>query len=155
MQESKVWLSTYGERHADLQFRAVYWISALALVPATTGMLWSLPVPAAFVQISPVLNWGSAFLMAAVVYYFIISLALAIGVLPFIVAIAVGQAWVTGHSAAAAQWAVALFVSSLLGLAAGRNGNGGVRAVLEDIQMMIIAPIWLLAKLYKRAGIPY
>ena len=49
------------------------------VVIGTVGLLWSLPVPDRFYAISPLVNWGSLFLMAATVYYFIISVPLAIG----------------------------------------------------------------------------
>jgi len=32
----------------------------------------------------------------------------------------------------------------------GRHGE-----ILEDVQFLLIGPIWLLADLYRRAGIPY
>jgi hypothetical protein len=70
------------------------------LVLGTVGILWSLPVPEEFARISPVLNWGSVFLMAAVVYYFIISIPLAIGMLPFvagITAMMIGPAWLLAN----------------------------------------------------------
>ena len=48
-----------------------------------------------------------------------------------------------------------LFALSLAGLWLGQRGNGGFRAVIHDIQLMMIAPLWLLSVLYKRLGIPY
>ena len=73
------WLTHYGKSHANVSFPILYWMAVPALVVGTVGLLWSLSVPGAFTDISPVLNWGTTFLMAAVVYYFIISLSLAIG----------------------------------------------------------------------------
>ena len=58
------------------------------VVLGTVGLLWTLPIPDEFFEISPLLNWGTAFLMAAAVYYFIISVSLAIGMLPFILGVA-------------------------------------------------------------------
>jgi len=72
--ETDRWLSDYGDSHADITYPGIYWLSVPILVLGTVGMLWSLPIPEEFVKISPVLNWGSAFLMVAVVYYFIISI---------------------------------------------------------------------------------
>ncbi len=155
MQETETWLTKYGETHHDLRFAAIYWISVLTLVLATVGMLWSLPIPAEFTQISPVLNWGSAFLMAAVVYYFIISMPLAIGMLPFIFGIAFSQIWLLDSPWPLARVSASLFVASLVGLYLGHAGNGGLRAVVRDVQLMMIAPVWMLSNLYRRVGIPY
>jgi hypothetical protein len=98
MQETDRWLIDYAENHVDIDFGGIYWVAVLTLVISTTGLLWSLPVPDEFAQISPVLNWGSTFLMAAVVYYFIISMPLAIGMLPFVFGVAAVQIWLVGHS---------------------------------------------------------
>lgn len=159
MHETDTWLTDYGEDHRDIGYAAVYWISVLVLVVGTVGMLWSLPVPAEFEQISPVLNWGSTFLMAAVVYYFIISMPLAIGMLPFIFGVAVMQIWLQESPWPLARVAALLFASSLVGIYLGRSASGGIkavfRAVMRDIQLMMIAPVWLLSNLYRRLGIPY
>lgn len=155
MQETDSWLSIYAEDHQNLSFASVYWIAVLGLVFATVGLLWSLPVPAAFGQISPALNWGSTFLMAATVYYFIISMPLAIGMLPFVFAIAAGQIWLQESPWPIARVAALLLSLSLIGIYLGRLANGGVKAVFRDIQAMMIAPVWLLSVLYRRFGIPF
>ena len=101
------------------------------------------------------LNWGSAFLMAAVVYYFIISLSLAIGMLPFVFGISGLQVWLTNSEYGATPVSSVLFIVSVAGLFLGQYANGGARAVFQDIQMMMIAPVWLLSNLYRRLGIPF
>jgi hypothetical protein len=133
----------------------IYWVAVLTLVIGTVGMLWSLPVPQEFADISPVLNWGSSFLMAAVVYYFIISMSLAIGMLPFVFGIAALQAWLVESPHSLAHVSVSLTILSLAGLYLGQHSNGGVRAVFRDIQLMMIAPVWMLSVIYRRFGIPY
>lgn len=155
MQEAENWLTKYGESHGELRFAAIHWLAVLTLIVATVGMLWSLPVPQEFIRISPVLNWGSAFLMAAVVYYFIISMALAIGMLPFIFGIAFGHVWLLDSPLPHARVSASLFVASLIGLFLSHAGNGGLRAVVRDVQLMMIAPVWMLSNLYRRVGIPY
>ena len=155
MQETENWLEHYGNSHSDLQFTAIYWLSVPLLVVATVGMLWSLPVPDAFRQISPILNWGSAFLMAAVVYYFIISMSLAIGMLPFILGVALTQIWLLETSWSLARVSASLFVVSVIGLYLGHMKGDGLRAVVQDIQFLMIAPVWVLSNLYRRIGIPY
>ena len=155
MQETDHWLGHYGESHAGLSLGGLYWLSVLTLVPGTVGMLWSLPVPQAFADISPILNWGSAFLMAAVVYYFIISMALAIGLLPFVFGVAVVQNWLVASPHSLARVSLLVSALSIAGLALGRRGKGGLRAVFRDVQLMMIAPAWLLSILYRRFGIPY
>jgi len=152
--ETDRWLSDYGESHADIANPGIYWLSVPILVLGTVGMLWSLPIPEEFARISPVLNWGSAFLMAAMVYYFIISVSLAIGMLPFVAGVTAVQYWLIDSSLSLVRVSSGMVVASVIGLYLGHYGKGGIKAVLHDIQLMIIAPAWLLANLYRRLGIP-
>lgn len=155
MAETDRWLTDYGESHRDIGFAAVYWVAALTLVVGTVGMFWSLPVPDEFLRISPVLNWGSSFLMATVIYYFIISMPLAVGMLPFVLGVAAIQAWLVESPWDVGLVSGGLFAASIGGLYLGHRGRGGMRAVFHDIQLMIIAPIWLLSNLYRKIGIPF
>lgn len=155
MPETDRWLSEYGDSHRNISHPAAYWPATLLLVVGTVGMLWSLPVPEAFWEISPVLNWGSAFLMAAVVYYFILSVALAIGMLPFVLGVSAVQIYLAASDLPLSGVSAGLVVLALLGLFLGHHGSGGVRAVFRDIQLMMIGPAWLLSNLYRRLGIPY
>ncbi len=152
--ETDRWLSDYGDSHADIANPGIYWLSVPILVLGTVGMLWSLPIPEEFVKISPVLNWGSAFLMVAVVYYFIISISLAIGMLPFVVGVTALQLWLVRSSFSLIGVSSGLFVASIVGLYLGHYRRGGIKAVFYDIQLIFIAPAWLLSNLYKRLGIP-
>jgi hypothetical protein len=156
VQETDTWLAEYGEDHRDISFAAIYWVSVVVLVFSTVGLLWVLPVPAEFEQISPLLNWGSTFLMAAAVYYFIISMPLAIGMLPFVFGIAALQVRVQQSPWPLSYVAAILFAASVVGIYLGRSSSDGtMRAVMRDIQLMMIAPAWLLSNLYRRLGIPF
>lgn len=149
------WLERYEQNHSDLTNPVVYWAAVPMVVVGTVGLLWSLPIPAEFYEISPLLNWGSAFLIAATIYYFIISLSIAIGMLPFMLGLASLQLWLSASDYPALGVSVGLLVAGTVGLWLGRRGSGGLVAVLEDLQLMMIGPAWLLSVMYRRFGIPY
>ena len=154
MPETDRWLTEYGDHHNKVSFPLLFWLCVPALVIGTVGLFWSLPVPAAFVEISPVLNWGTTFLMAAVVYYFIISVTLAIGVLPLILGIAAFEIWLQNSGWPLRQVSAALVMGGVIGLYVGHYPRGGTSEVVRDIQLMMIAPMWVLSKIYRRLGIP-
>jgi hypothetical protein len=155
MPETDRWLIEYGNSHRDLDYPGIYWLSVFLLVVATVGLFSLLPIPEEFARISPVLNWATAFLMAAVVYYFIISISLAIGMLPFVFGLTSLQIWLTHSSLPLNRIVIGLFFASIAGLFIGHHSRGGFKAVLADVQMMMIAPIWILSRLYRRMGIPF
>ena len=155
MNEADGWLTRYEETHSDLTHPGVYWAAVPMIVLGTVGLLWLLPTPAEFFEISPLLNWGSAFLMVTAVYYFIISVSLAIGMLPFILGVGTFQMWLTHSGYTPLRVALALLVAGIIGLWLGRLKKSSMTAVLQDLQLMMIGPAWLLSVLYKRIGIPY
>jgi uncharacterized membrane protein YGL010W len=155
MTEIDNWLERYGESHQQLRNPIVFWSSVPMVVLGTVGVFWALPIPVEFHEISPLLNWGSAFLMATAIYYFIISLSLAIGMLPFLLGIAAVQLWLAQAPYPASGVSTGLLAAGTVGLFLGRGGPGSFRRLLEDFQLMMIGPVWLLSVFYKRFGVPF
>jgi uncharacterized membrane protein YGL010W len=155
MSEIESWLERYEGTHRDLANPLVYWAAVPMIVLGTVGVLWYLQVPFEFYEISPLLNWGTAFLMATAIYYFIISLSLAIGMLPFLLGVAAVHSWLAASPYPQLGVSIALLVSGTVGLWLGRRGRGGVRGILQDFQLMMIGPLWLLSVLYRHFRVPY
>lgn len=155
MTDSDGWLERYAASHSNVTHPLIYWASVPMVVLGTVGLLWVLPIPDEFYEISPLLNWGSAFLMATTVYYFIISLSIAIGMLPFVLGIAALQMWLAESQFAPLRVSLGLLVAGTIGLWLGHRNEKGLRPLLEDLQVMMIGPAWLLSVLYRRVGIPF
>ncbi len=152
MSDTDGWLERFGSSHEDLRYPLVFWLAVPALVCGYVGLLWSLPTPGQFYEISPLLNWGSAFLMAAAVYYFIISLPIAIGLLPFLLGIAALQLWAAQSSTSQVELSLTLTVLGITGLWLGNRHQ--LYSLFSDILYVMIAPAWMLSRMYRRLGIP-
>ena len=111
-------------------------------------------VPDELYRISPVINWGTLFLMAATVYYFIISVPLAIGMLPFVVGVAYVHVWLEASPYSPVMASAGFLTAGVLGLLLGQRRNRPFVRLVQDLQMMMIGPAWLLSVLYRRMGIP-
>ena len=155
MTETDGWLKLYEDTHQDLTYPVVFWSAVPTVVLGTAGVMWALPIPDEFFEISPLLNWGTAFLMATAVYYFIISVSLAIGMLPFILGIAGIQTWLDQSDFSPLRVSIGLLVAGIIGLWMGHRNESSLRPVLQDLQLMMIGPAWLLSVLYRRIGIPF
>jgi uncharacterized membrane protein YGL010W len=154
MSEADNWLERYELNHRNLTWPWIYWAAVPMVVVGTVGMLWSLPTPDEFYEISPLLNWGSAFLMVAAVYYFIISLSLAIGLLPFLLGVAFIHMWLPQSEFSAVRVSAGLLTAGIIGLWLGHRGQRSSRVFFEDLQTIMIGPAWILSVLYRRLGIP-
>jgi uncharacterized membrane protein YGL010W len=155
MTETDGWLQRYEESHNNISYPAVYWAAVPMVVLGTVGIMWTLPIPDEFFEISPLLNWGTAFLMAATVYYFIISVSLAIGMLPFVIGVAGVQMWLSQSGFSPLQVSIGFLVAGIIGLWMGHRDQDSLRPVLQDLQLMMIGPAWLLSVFYRRIGIPF
>ena len=155
MTETDSWLQRYEETHSDVTYPVIYWVAVPVVVLSTVGLLWSLPIPDEFYAISPLLNWGTAFLMATTVYYFIISVSLAIGMLPFVVGLASIQMWLAQSNYSTLRVSLGLLAAGIIGLWLGHRDQHSLRPVIQDLQMMMIGPAWILSVLYRRIGIPF
>ena len=149
------WLQTYGIDHSHPGNRLLHWICVPLSVVSVVGLLWSLPVPEHFERSPSVLNWGTLFLMATIVYYFLISLRLALGMLPFLFGVILLVNWL--DEATARLWAVSalLLLLASIGLFIGHQLEGRRGSVLRDLYYLMLGPMWLLANVYTRLRVPY
>jgi uncharacterized membrane protein YGL010W len=149
------WLGEYGRSHADPTNKLLHWICVPLIVLAVMGLLWSVPVPAAFAAVSPWLNWATLIAAFALLYYAALSLRLTVGVT---VAFAAMFAIISALSDLAwPLWATALtiFVAAWIGQFIGHAVEGKRPSFFKDVQFLMIGPLWLVAALYRRLGIPY
>lgn len=154
MSETEDWLTRYGETHSEVASPLVYWAAVPMVVVGVVGLLWWLPVPEELYRISPIINWGTLFLMAATVYYFIISVPLAIGMLPFVIGVAYVHVWLEASQYTPVNASIGFLVAGVLGLLLGQRRERPFFRLVQDLQMMMIGPAWLLSVLYRRMGIP-
>jgi uncharacterized membrane protein YGL010W len=149
------WLGEYGESHIDPTNKLLHWVCVPLIVLALMGIVWSIPVPQAFVDISPWLNWATLSVLLALVYYASLSLRLAIGIA---IVFAVMSAILSGLAELPAPlWAtsIVIFVAAWIGQFIGHAVEGKRPSFFKDVQFLLIGPLWLLAALYRRLGIPY
>lgn len=154
MTDTEGWLAEYADNYSRTGNRILHWIAVPLVIFGTVGFLWSLPIPEAFLNISPLLNWGITFLMAAQVYYFIISISLGIGMLPFAIVTTLLIATLYSVVTSLLWFSVTILTLGIAGLYLGKGSSRDLRGLARDMQLIMIAPAWLLSRLYLSLGIP-
>ena len=149
------WLEAYGESHQNPTNKAIHWICVPLIVLSVVGLLWSIPVPQGFAGVSPWLNWASAALLASVVYYFALSFSLGLGLLGFGVMLMALTAWL--DSLPAPLWAISavIFIGAWLGQFVGHILEGKKPSFFQDLQFLLIGPMWLMSFVYRQLRIPF
>jgi uncharacterized membrane protein YGL010W len=149
------WLGEYGASHQNPTNELLHWLCVPLIVLSAFGLLWSLPVPAAALRLSPWANWATLTALAALVYYLMLSVRLAAGVLiAFIALLALAQAlgrlpwplWLTS---------LVIFVGGWIGQFVGHGLEGRRPSFFKDLQFLLIGPLWVLAAAYRRLSLPY
>jgi uncharacterized membrane protein YGL010W len=149
------WFAEYGASHQHRGNKVLHWICVPIIVLSLVGLVWSLPVPSAFRMLSPLLNWGTILVGAALVYYFVISWSLALGMLLFVFALITSILWLERLPIALWILCVGLFVFAWIGQFIGHYYEGKRPSFFEDVQFLMIGPLWLLGFIYRKLRIPY
>jgi uncharacterized membrane protein YGL010W len=156
MRTAAQWLDDYGDSHRNHTNKALHWICVPVIVWCVIGLLWSLPFPSAIRDSYPAANWGGIVVLAALIYYSLLSIPLALGALPVLLAFL----WSIDRidrAAVAPLWGICvfLFVVAWIGQFIGHAIEGKRPSFFKDLQFLMIGPLWLLADVYRRLGLRY
>jgi uncharacterized membrane protein YGL010W len=151
MKTADQWFEQYGQSHQNPVNKQIHWVCIPLIVTSLLGLLMAIPLQLG----SPWLNPATIVLGLALVYYALISVRLAAGML------VVGSAMLAAVAALQALpvplWASSLtvFVLAWVGQFIGHEIEGKKPSFFEDVQFLMIGPLWLLGFLYRRMGIAY
>jgi uncharacterized membrane protein YGL010W len=147
-------LDEYGESHLNPVNKALHWVCVPVILWTIVALLWALPFPDIIKLGGYPLNWAILALLMVQIYYFRLSLSLAIGMLVIIAVMLWLTHWVA-LNIAMPLWQVAaiLFVIAWIGQFIGHAVEGKRPSFFKDVQFLLIGPAWLLSFIYKKAGI--
>lgn len=156
MRQIDTLLEKYGESHHNLTNKFIHWICVPAIMFSLLTLIFCIPF---FTQRTWFANWTMVVLIGAWIYYARLSTAMLIGF------VLVGGAMLWGivslYAAAGADagrlalWAIIIFVLAWIGQFIGHKIEGKKPSFLEDVQMLLIGPAWLMHFIFKKVGISY
>jgi uncharacterized membrane protein YGL010W len=158
MRSAAQWLDEYGDSHRNHTNKALHWICVPVIAWCVLGLLWSLPFPgatrAALQAVQPFANWAGVAVLAALIYYCLLSIPLALGAMLLLLAFlwSIDQ---VERAASMPLWSICLvlFTVAWIGQFIGHAIEGKRPSFFKDVQFLMIGPLWLLADLYRRLGI--
>jgi len=155
MRSIQSWLDEYGESHRHPVNKKIHWVCVPLIVLSVLGMLWTIPRPPFFAALNPYLNWATLLVLFSLVYYLMLSVRLAAGLLLVSLAMILVLELLAGLPWSLLWTSVAIFVGAWVGQFIGHKIEGRRPSFFKDLQFLLIGPIWLLADAYKRLGFAY
>ena len=148
------YLGNYSEDHRHPTNRLIHWVCVPLIVWTVVALLWVIPVPPSAGK--PGL-WAGAALVFASMYYVKLSLKLAIALVLFFAVLFVITHMLYGAlGATGLLWtAVGVFVLSWVAQFVGHQIEGKRPSFLTDLTYLLIGPMWLMSKIFRRFGIAY
>lgn len=151
MKTADQWFELYGESHQNRTNKLIHWICIPAIVLSLFGMLASIPLTLGASWLNPatlVLGLGLGF-------YLLMSVRLALGM--FVVSTALYLGAIGLEALPIPLWASSLiiFVVAWIGQFIGHIIEGKKPSFFQDLQFLLIGPLWLLGFVYRRVGISY
>ncbi len=149
------WFAEYGESHRNPTNKLIHWICVPGIVASLVAMIWEIPVPSALRNI-PLLNWATLLIAASFVFYVRLSIPLAVGMLLFNITIVVGiLAYQQAGLGPLWKSALGVFIVAWIGQFIGHKIEGRKPSFLQDLQFLLIGPVWLLGFIFRKLGIRY
>ena len=147
-------LGNYSEDHRHPTNRLIHWVCVPLIVWTVIALLWVIPVPPTIGR--PGL-WAGIALVFASMYYIKLSMRLAIALVVFF-ALLMGLTHLL-YGALGARgllWsAIGVFVLAWIAQFVGHRIEGKRPSFLTDLVYLLVGPMWLMSKLFRRTGISY
>jgi uncharacterized membrane protein YGL010W len=146
------WFDNYSGDHRNSTNQMIHVWCVPAILWSVIALLWTIPVPEALMRPGA---WAGLAMAATLIFYWRLSRPLALGMLLFFVAFgASSEAMRVAFGVRMLLWiAVAVFVVAWIGQFIGHKIEGRKPSFLTDLSYLLIGPLWVLAKLYRKLGV--
>jgi len=160
MRSTQEWLDAYGESHQNPSNKLIHWLCIPLIMWSLLGLIASAPAPSALLEFGGLgLDYAAIFLALVTLYYARLSLPLSLGMTLVSVGMWLATRWLAGLSASIEltlwQSSLIIFVLAWIGQFIGHKIEGKKPSFFEDLQFLLIGPLWLLAALYRKLGLSY
>jgi uncharacterized membrane protein YGL010W len=145
-------LGNYAEDHRNPRNQVIHWICVPLIVWTVVAALWVVPVPSTLLRPGA---WAALAGIAAVAFYLRLSRPLGLAMAVFLAALLVLTWWLHGVlGTRLLLWsAIGVFVAAWIAQFIGHEFEGRRPSFLTDLVYLLVGPLWLMSKLFRRAGL--
>ncbi len=150
------WLTLYGRDHQNPTNKLIHWICVPVIVFTVFGLLMSIP----FSYANGWINMATIVFLFALVFYLRLSFPIFAGMIVIGFFMLLGNRYLSSNVLPLIglnlwQFSLIVFVIAWILQFVGHKIEGQKPSFLEDMQFLLIGPIWLLHFLYKKIMATY
>ena len=150
------WLDDYAESHRNPTNIKIHWICVPLIMLSIIGLLANIQLNVEILSAYPQYNHaGMILVLFGSIYYYFLSKSLLLGMIPVSIIMLMIISWFSTFSYPLWLTSLLIFVISWVGQFYGHKIEGKKPSFFKDIQFLMIGPLWLLSKLYRKCGISY
>ena len=149
------WLAEYARDHQNPVNQTLHSVCVPLIVWSLLGLVWSIPLPEPIVSRAPEFNPSMLVVAGLLLYYLTLSAPLALGATVFASVMLLVLYVLDGLGLAVWPIAATVFVIAWVGQFVGHYFEGRRPSFLQDLRFLLIGPLWVLAKLYRRLGLAF
>ncbi len=148
------WFAHYSDDHRNATNQWIHVVCVPLILWSVIALLWSIPVPGTLFGPGA---WAALSMFLAWMFYYRHSRSLGMGMLLVFVVLSWSLRWLHLElgGAGLAKLALAVFVLAWIGQFVGHKIEGRKPSFLTDLTYLLIGPIWVLNKLYRKLGWKY
>ena len=146
MKSLNQWLTEYSKDHQNPTNKKIHHFCVPLIMFSLLGILWSIPTPNFFESI-PYLNWATLFALSGLFFYISLSIKVAFFMLinvtlQFYLITLLEKTGFLFYSC------LIIFILAWIGQFIGHKIEGQKPSFLEDLQFLLIGPLWVFKKLF-------
>lgn len=148
------WFANYSGDHQNLTNQKIHVIAVPLILWSVTALLWCIPVPGHWFRAG---TWSALAMFVTWMFYNRASRPLGYGALAVFFGFVMFNRWLHGEIGTDGLWKVALgvFVVAWIAQFVGHKIEGKRPSFFTDLVYLLIGPVWVLAKLYRKLGWRY
>jgi uncharacterized membrane protein YGL010W len=151
MKTADEWFEQYGRSHQNPVNKRFHWVCVPLIMFSIIGLLLAIPSPFEGWWLRP----ATLALVLAFVFYALISVRLALGMMVVSAGMYAAALALAGLSTPLWLSSLVIFVAAWIGQFIGHKIEGKKPSFYEDLQFLLIGPLWLLGFVYRKLEIAY
>ena len=146
------WLDAYGESHQNSINKKIHWVCVPLIMLSLLGLLWTIQF--SFIYNSDYFNATTILILLVSIYYFRLSIPMGIGMflISFLMIFMIN--YIDTYRFGLTPY-IFIFIVSWIGQFIGHKIEGKKPSFFEDLQFLLIGPLWLLSQAYNALRIKY